>query len=379
VVVLLAALGFAVSVLGCDVPSESAGAEPTPVSIGPSRAALRVHVAPVENGSLGAAARLSGVIAPFREATVAAEGAGRVVVRHIEPGAVVAEGDPLVSLDPEEAEIALAEARATLRSRGVDLAEARRELARGDELRAEGALSAKGHDGLGFAVDRAASARALAAASLDRAERALAHTVVRAPFAGTVEAVEVQVGDYLMPSAPVATLADFDRVRLVAGVTAREAQSVRVGSGASVALPALGGEELEAEIRRVGRLADPATGTYPVELWLDNPSGRLRGGMVGKLSLLADGAAEVLIVPKAAVMRRGGRLAVFVVEGEGEAARAVAREVRLGREAGSEIEVQSGVSLGEHVVIDGQFALVDGMPVMVDGGQAEGEETAWSD
>jgi RND family efflux transporter MFP subunit len=342
------------------------------------RATLRVRVAPVERAGIGSVSAVSGVTEAIRTATVAAEAAGRVVERHVEPGARVAAGDPLLSIDSTLARIAVDEARATLRARDADRAEAARALDRGEELHRSDALSDSRHDAYRFSVDRAESARALAAATLRRAQRALEDTVVRAPFSGTVESIGVQVGDYLMPATPVATLADFSQVRLRAGVTASEAAHLKQGDVARVAIAALGGSEAESEIRSVGNIADPKSGTYPVEVWLDNPNGMLRAGMVGQLRLASGDASDGLLVPRAALLRRDGQLAVFVVEDQEGALRAEARPVELGRQAGDRVELLSGVIEGDRVVIDGLFALTDGAPVSIDVGSAA-VSGAWSD
>ncbi len=365
---------------GCDTPASGDPARDPIAAPAPVRAAQRVRVAEVRRARVGGLSDVAGVTSAFRNATVAAEVAGRVVVRHVEPGVAVEEGQPLVTLDDTLPAIAVDEARATLKARQVDLAEAKSELERGEELRRERTISERQIDSLRFSVDRAESARSLAAAALRRAERSLADTVVRAPFSGTVEQIGVQVGDYLAPGAPVATVADFERVRLRAGVTASEAADLRPGMRARVTLTALGGRESSAEIHSVARTADPESGTYPVELWLDNADGRLRAGMVGQVDLAAPDVSAAAVVPRAAVLRRDGRLAVFVVDGSGEELQARARAVRLGRQSDDRVEIVDGVRVGEQVVVDGLFALTDGAPVYVDTADtALASQGSWSD
>jgi multidrug efflux pump subunit AcrA (membrane-fusion protein) len=127
-------------------------------------------------------------------------------------------------------------------------------------------------------------------------------------------------------------------------------------------------------------MADPKTGTYPVELWLDNAERRIREGMVGQLELPTPESASSVIAPRAAILRKGG-LAVYVVEERDGQARAVARPVRTGRAQGDLIELLEGVDAGERVVVEGQFALVDGASVFVDESSAGGAagETTWND
>jgi RND family efflux transporter MFP subunit len=320
-----------------------------------SGAPLRVRVAHVESSAVGAGGEVAVVVEPFRSATVAAEVAARVVERHVEPGAAVEAGAPLVTLDAELLGIAVEEARAARAARAVDLAEAKRELTRGEELLREDALSQQRIDALRFGVDRAASAERLAAAALRRAERARADTVVRAPFTGTVESVTVQVGDYLAPGQRVAVVTDLSRVRLKAGVTAEEAGQLAPGLGARVSLAALG-RPADTTIQSIGGVSDATTGTYPVELWLE----------VGQALLAVGADSDALVVPRAAVLRRAGVLVVFRVDTEGDEQHARLQPVALGRGSGERVEIREGLEAGQQVVVEGHFALTDGALVSVD-------------
>jgi len=352
---------------GCSDPRASAqGAEQLPAKRAPLRTAVRVRIAQVVEESIERSGTVSGVVHAFHRATIAAEATGRVVERRVEPGDLVEAGQALIELDATRLRLAVEQAEATLRTREVDLAEARRELERGDRLLGDDAISESRHDAQRFAVDRAESAERLARVALRTAQRNLADATVRAPFAGSVEEVQVDVGDHVSPGRPLATLVDFSRARIHAGVTSAEAAGLKPGTSAPVILEELGGTGVEAEIHGVGRIADPASGTYTVELWLDSPDGLLREGMVAQVRLPVEAERRNPVVPRAALIRREGGVAVFVVDRSGDEALAVARPVRVGRSNADKVEVLEGVSVGEEVVIDGLFALRDGAPVLVE-------------
>lgn len=366
-------------IAGCTreaAPAETAASAPAVIE----RTAQRVRVGEARHAAVGGLSGVAGITSAFRTASVAAEVNARVVERHVEPGQHVAEGDPLVTLDDTHLAITVAEAQATLEAREVDVAEAKRELARGDELAGKGVISEGRHDDLRFAGDRARTSRDLAVAALRRARRSRADAIVRAPFSGTVERIDAQVGDYLAPGVPVATVADFARVRLRAGVTAAEADLLKPGAPATVLIPAMGGYETDAAIHSVALMSDPKTGTYPVELWLDNPELRIRGGMVGELRLTAAADTGGVVVPRAAVLRHEGRLAVYVVEERDGALRAFTRPVRVGRQQGDFVELLEGIEIGERVVVEGLFALTNGAAVFIDEQRAPQQkgDTAWN-
>jgi multidrug efflux pump subunit AcrA (membrane-fusion protein) len=122
-------------------------------------------------------------------------------------------------------------------------------------------------------------------------------------------------------------------------------------------------------LRNVARTADPADGTYRVELWIDAPDERLRDGVVATLEFSSGAGVARPLAPRAALMRNRGRSEVFVVERAAQHAEGVARRrgVRTGRSGGERVEILEGLEPGDEVVIDGQFALRDGAAVVVDG------------
>ena len=322
---------------------------------------VQVRVAPVQSAELRWQASVPGIIEAFRKAVVAAEVDGRVVVRSVEPGDPVQAGQPLLALDDERARIARDQAAAEVRRSEAHAAQADSELIRGRDLFARQFISEDRLDALRFTVRRNRAQAVAAKAQLAAAQRALADTTVRAPFAGTAEEIHVQVGDYLKRGAAVATVVDFSRARVRAGVTASEANRLAGVETAELALDALGGRRLTGTVQSVARLSEPGSGTYPVEIWVGGAEGLLREGMVATVHVPYAAVDSPASVPAEAVFRREGAMHVFVVENQ----QARLRPVRVGRTGGGQVEITEGLATGEVVVIDGQFALRDGAPVTI--------------
>jgi RND family efflux transporter MFP subunit len=297
---------------------------------------------------------------------VAAKVAGRVSERLVEPGDRVEQGAPLLHVDETDLTLAVREAEHARDVATAELTEAERQRDRSVPLRRDGVISTSELDAVQTAFDRARAARARAAVQLAKAEQARADATVRAPFAGTVEVVEADVGEYLQPGMIVASVVDFSTARLRAGVTATEAAHLVPGDPAEVAFDTLGGAVIAAELRSVARVADPGSGTYSVELWLSNPDPRLREGMIGELRLQRTPSTDRPIVPRAALVRRGGRTTLFVVDTSSDRTLVRERRVLAGRSDQQHVEIVDGVAAGEVVVVDGHFALRDGAPVTVD-------------
>jgi len=363
---LLAALG-----LGCG--DRAANGAPAPESAPKPELRLRVQTARVERAPLAATQRISGTVRAFVEATVKAETQGRVLARPAERGAVVSLGDVLVELDASRLELELRQTQATLRARQTDLEHARREHERGERLVEQDAISEQRRDDLRHGLAAARDAHALARVARDTATRLLEDASIRAPVEGRVDDLFVEVGDFVTAGTPVAHVLDLSRVRVFGGVTAEEAARLEPGARARARFASLGGFSQEALLKSVARAADPGDGTYRIELWIEAPDPRLRDGVVTTLEFEGGASDAQPLAPRAALVRRGGRSEVFVVQRDADdPARGVARlrPVRTGRSGVERVEVLEGLAPGEEVVVEGQFALYDGAPVTVDGTEA---------
>ena len=362
---LALAVVLAFALAGCgdagttEVPAAGASTAPPPTRV-------RVQVQRVRLAKLEGGERVTGTVRAYHRATITAETQGRVLSRAVLPGTAVPEDGLLVLLESSRQTLELRRTEAALANARTVLRHAERELGRGEQLLARNALSTRQHDDFKLAVDRARSELALAEVARDTAKRALEDTKIRAPFAGTVDSLAVDVGDYVAPGTAVATLVDLSRVRIFGGVTAREAARLAPGTKASIGVADLDGRSFEAELVSVARVAAVLDGTYEIELAMENPGG-LRDGMVVAIELRDASSAPVLLAPRAALLRRGGQTEVFVVERSGEAPVARLRSVRTGRIAEDSVEIVDGLSEGEEVVFDGHFALKDGSRVVIDG------------
>jgi RND family efflux transporter MFP subunit len=353
VVAALGACGIAAVACGT-----AAAAEPK------LNAAVRVRLHDVRATSLSTPVEVTATTWPRQKATLAAEIQGRVTSRTAEPGTVVKPGDPLLGIDDTKAKIALTQAEQDAAARRVDLAKARHDFARGKELFAKAAISQDRLDELRFNVDRANANTNAAAAIVAERQARLADAAIKAPFAGTVTDVRVHVGDYVSPGTPVATLVDFSQARIIGGVTAAEADRIEGQSAAAVNFDALQGEPVIGQVRSIGRVADPRTGTYPVESWITVPRDTvLREGMSARMVLSSARTDAVLAVPPQAVLREGAQNLVYVREGDIVRKRVVV----TGQRTRTAVELRSGVNIGDQVVIEGQFALRDGSAITFEG------------
>jgi RND family efflux transporter MFP subunit len=364
---LLCVLLLVLSIAGCgDAGGRNAAAQDAAEMAAPATR-LRVQVEPVRRAALESADRVTGTVRAFHRATVTAEVQGRVVARDVEAGADVEAGGALVSLESSRLELELRRAGATLDAAQTVFEHAQREFGRGEQLMAQSTISTQRLDDLRHAVSRARDEISLAEVARDTAQRNLEDATITAPFTGTVDSLAVDIGDFVTPGTPVATLVDLSRVRIFGGVTAREAARLEPGMSAQVTFRDLGGENFEATLQSVGRVAGRADGTYEIELWLEPSDVEMRDGLVAQIQLADTTETLSLLAPRAAILRREGNPEVFVVANESGKTIVRARRLRTGRSEGEWIEILDGLEEGDRVVWDGHFALEDGSDVVIDG------------
>ena len=332
-----------------------------------TEARLRVQVDPVRRTQLASADHITGTVRAFHRATVTAETQGRVLHRYVEAGASVEAGQLLIELESSRLELELRRSTASLHAAKTVLAHAKRDFARAEQLFKENAMSTQQHDQLQYEVDRARDEIALATVARDTAKRNLEDARITAPFAGTVDSLMVDVGDFVTAGKAVANIVDLSRVRIFGGVTAREAARLEPGLTAQVTFADLGGTTFEATLQSVGRVAGNNDGTYEIELWMDPDSTPMRDGIVAQISLHDANQEPALLVRRAAILHRDGQPEVFIVTRASGRPVAEIRRVRTGRSQGEWVEVIDGLEEGDQVIWDGQFALDDGASVIVDG------------
>ena len=328
-----------------------------------------------------------GVVQARTTAVVASRILAPVRAVHVAPGDRVRAGQPLVELDGRDLAAGAARASAAVESaRGrIDVAgaehaaaEATLALARASHQRIavlyeRGSATAQERDRV-VAELKAAEARvAAASAARDAAEAALtaereasgaagviaSFATVVAPFTGVVTEKLVEPGNMVSPGTPLVRLEEAGGSRLEVRVDEARVAAIEPGDPVEVELA---GRRLAGKVAELGRAVDADARAFLVKIALP-PDDAARSGTFGR-ALFAGPARAVLAVPSEAAVRRGQMTTVFVVEGE----RARLRLVRTGQEADGLVDVVSGLSRDERVILDPPRELVDGRRVRLVGG-----------
>lgn len=320
-----------------------------PAEVGPT---LEVDVLSVDERAKSEIAELAGVVDPIRETWVASQVAGRIVSVPAAEHAPIGAGGVLVVLDPALPEADLVRAQAAHRL-------AKAELDRQQTLGSQSVASKA-------ELDRALSSERIAWASLLEARTRLEYTKIRAPFDGWVNALDLDPGAYVQPGTRIAQVLDFSQVEVEVKVADNQIAAITKGAEARVRIDSLGNETFPGRIARASRASEDESGRFPVVVVLDNRDGRLAPGMVAQVEL-AFGAEPAIRIPARAVLHEFELDYVFVVD-ERDTVRRVRVEARPIPFRPDQVEIVTGLSSGDRVVVSGLAQLRSGMRVRVQKG-----------
>jgi membrane fusion protein (multidrug efflux system) len=334
-------------------------------AVGAEATATTIDVLVIEERALERSTRLSAVVEARRRIQLVAETQGRVLEVGADELDRVTADQMLVQVDPLLAEVAVERAAAAVARSQSQLALARDERARFENLATRDVASASRRDQAQNAERVAAANLRDAKASLQEARDARGKKTIRAPFAGVLQGFHVEVGEVLRAGDPLGELLDLGAARLELGVTDREIVDLVPGETVEVTLEAYPGETFEGELLRVGAAADQLTKKFPVEVEIPNPEGRILPGMVARATLHLAAEPNVRRIPRDAALDQFGiRYVWLVVDGDnGPETRRRRVEVRDISFQPGEIEVVSGLENGDVIAVGGIRELREGARV----------------
>ncbi|MGH2400296.1 MAG: efflux RND transporter periplasmic adaptor subunit, partial [bacterium] len=206
-----------------------------------------------------------------------------------------------------------------------------------------------------------------AQAQLAGAEAALAAARVRvrdlaltAPFAGTIVQRMVEPGESVSPAVPSFLLAQLDSVDVELAVPERHRAVLRQGQTAAIRVDSLPGRIFTGRIAEISPGASAVSRSFVVKVRVTNQERILQPGMFARGSIVTGTRPGVLQIPERAVLTTAGGPVIFVVQG----GRAVRRAITAGDRQNGRVEITSGVSAGEPVVVEGQEGLTDNQAVL---------------
>ena len=298
-----------------------------------------VEVAPAEMRALNLSEEFTAQLEAKVVNNITAQAGGRLKQLLVKVGDRVGAGQAVARMEATQASQAQ-----------IQLADAKTNFARMDELYKVGGVSKAQWEQAKSAVDQAKLAYGNAAEN----------TVLRSPISGFVTAKNYDNGDMTSPQLPVVVIQQIAPVKAVIGVSEQYYSYLKKGAAATLSVDALGEETFSGVVTNIFPTLDPVTHTVSTEIEVANKDLKLRPGMYARVHL-DFGTKEALTVPDKAIVRQAGSGARYVYVFSG--GKAVYRAVELGQQQGDIYEVVSGLNAGDQVITSAPSNLKNGLSV----------------
>jgi RND family efflux transporter MFP subunit len=359
IVGVIAAAAFVVAV-SCKNPASKAAVQADTFGATP------IKVFKVRRERITEKITYTGTLEAWTKINITPEVGGKIARIHVQEGDRVAKGQLLAELETESIRLQLKQAEAGVAVAEASHADALRNKERMDRLIKENAVSEMQREKIQLAYDAAAAQLEQARAGLNLARHALDVSIMKAPFAGVIASKNAEVGDVINPmmggfgggAGGVLTLMDYSRVKIAVAVSSEDIGRIRKGQVAVLHVGSFPGREFRGSVRLVNLTADPLSKKFGVEVAFDNSDGALRPGTFGDLAFEVQSHENALVVPQKAILENAY---VFIVEG----GKAVKKNVALGLQNTTMVEVLDGLAEGVLVVVEGNFGLEEGAAVQV--------------
>ena len=305
-----------------------------------------------------------GEVRPFVEAPIYARTNGYVKRWLADIGTEVKAGDILAEIDTPELDQELANARAQAVQAEASAQLAKTTAARYNTLRKTSVISAQDADEKNAAADASEASSQAARANVHRLEDLQAFQKVTAPFDGIITERDTDVGQLVSSTAahPLFQLTQARTLRVFVHVPEAHSRSISVGQNSAVSFTEFPGRTFEAKVVRTAGAIDLASRTLLTELSLDNAKGEILAGSHAEVKFSMPPDKPLLTLPSNALLFRSEGPQAGVVNSDGKVE---LRSVRMGRDFGREIEIVTGISEKDRVILNPADSLASGIVVRV--------------
>jgi RND family efflux transporter MFP subunit len=307
-----------------------------------------------------------GTVTPIASVNVKPRIDTEITAVHFADGALVKQGDLLLSLDGRQIEAQLRQAEGQIARDKAQLDGAERDIRRYTELVAKSATPIVNLENSKTQAEMFRGAIKADEGSLENLKVQLTYSEIRAPITGRISQAAVKVGNFVRQAdlIPIATIIQTAPIYLSFTVPQRNLADIREALRAETATveAVVPGTTKRASgaVTMIENTVDPATGMAMIRATMPNENEILWPGTLANVELTLR-EEEALVVPTAAVQLSQAGSFVYVVEN----GKAVVRPVTVERAFGEESVIASGLQAGETVVTDGQLLLSNGTRVTV--------------
>jgi len=375
--ILLAAVAVSVLFCGCSKKPPAAA----------EQQAIAVLVETVQIGTIEQVITLTGELKPQVQVELSPRMAGRLERLSLDDGTPIYENTPVVkgqvlavlehrelSARVDQLNASIGTAEAAIRQAKAELADKQKNKVRMENLFKEGSMTEQQKDLAATAFEvadamvQSTEARLTETqASLQQAQVLLDEAFVKSPIDGVVSRRYVDEGNMVNPASPMLSLLPMEKLKFLVDVPAQYLSTIVPDkTNIRLAVDAYPKENFPTKVEKIYPAISSQTRTFTMELSVDNrrnPDGTylLRPGMYATAGIVLDRRDNAVVVPADSLVRLSGKYLAYVVENNV----AIRKDVEVGLWSGRQMEIRSGLSAGQRLVIGGQHKLTDNTPVEI--------------
>lgn len=287
---------------------------------------------------------IMGTVQAAQKAVISSRISGNIIELLVTPGSRVHQGEKLVQINAQEISAKLMQAKA-------QLDQAKRNLQREKKLLAQKATTPE-------AVKALEDAEKIARANHQGASTMLGYTTISAPFNGLITRKLVDVGDLATPGRPLLHMEEEEKLQILADVPETIVANIRLGMKMRITVPTAG-LILQGTVSEIAPVADSRSRTVPLKLDIEKNKA-LRSGQFARVTL-PGAKVETILVPPEGIIPLGQMERVFIAVDN----KARLRLVRTGKHYQDEVEILSGLTPGDSLIISENSLLKDGQPIVI--------------
>ncbi|HEX9972796.1 MAG TPA: efflux RND transporter periplasmic adaptor subunit [bacterium] len=341
---------------------------------------IPVEVMTVKFGEVVQSLNYNGDIKAEFEVKVFSKIPDRIEKLFVEVGDEVRKGQPIAKVIATTIEQAVLQAEAGLVAAKAQEANLRVEFERAQRLMNENAMSAQQFDAIKTQCEAVKAQAEQAEAMAKTAKSQLADATITAPISGIVGNRYFEAGDVVNPGMPLVTVVQMERVKIIFNATEEDLGRLALGQKSRIKVKTYGDIPFEGKVVKISPVLDPMTRMAEIEILINNPDRKLKPGMYARVEVITGVIENVMVVPRNATIestsmeRINGEdevvknYFIFIVD----SSKAQQRKLKIRYVNHRYIAVDSGIVVGEQLVISGQNNLREGVAVSI--ANEEGKE-----
>lgn len=330
----------------------------------------QVQTGQITSGKVSERVALTGALKAKEQVDVTPRIAGRITEIKVDVGQAVGRGTLVAVLEDDEirqqierSKASIAVADASIAQREAELSNAKVELDRRKQLVESGVLSRQELDALEMRYRVALSQVELARAQRRQSEaeqRELnirqSQTRIFSPITGVVAQRHLDIGAMGGANTPIVTIVSVSPMVIEANAAEQDISRIKKGAQVNITIDSLPGEKFTGRVMRISPLLDAQTRNGKVEIEIPNKGGLLKGEMFARVELNLGSERDTLLLPRDALVYRGEKPGVFIIEAE----KAKFQEVETGLTQEDKVELLGGLKLGDKVITQGVNLIKEG-------------------